>query len=71
MDGQSSTDDASPSEQNTPAETPVFERTARRFVVDLSRLTAASDEQRTGLRAAFEALLAEGASGAAEGRNQQ
>lgn len=71
LDGRASPDDASTSEQNTPAEAPVFERSARRFVVDLSRLTAASDEQRTGLRAAFEALLAEGSSAAAEGRNQQ
>jgi len=37
----------------------IFERTARRFVVDLSRLSSASDEQVARLRAALEALIAE------------
>lgn len=70
LEGKTSTD-PEPSEQDAPAEAPVFERTARRFVVDLSRLPAATADQRTGLRAAFEALLAEGANQATEGRNQQ
>jgi ParB/RepB/Spo0J family partition protein len=70
LEGKVSTDAPDP-EANIPADAPVFERSARRFVVDLSRLTAASDEQRTGVRAAFDALMAEGPNGAAEGRNQQ
>lgn len=70
IEGKTSTDHET-SEQDTAAEAPVFERTARRFVVDLSRLTAASETQRTGLRAAFEALLSERANEASEGRNQQ
>ena len=37
----------------------IFERTARRFVVDLSRLSSASDEQVARLRTALEALIAE------------
>ena len=37
----------------------IFERTARRFVVDLSRLSSASEEQVARLRAALEVLIAE------------
>ncbi len=70
IEGKASTDPET-SEPETAAEAPVFERTARRFVVDLSRLSSASEDQRSGLRAAFEALLAEQAAGVAEGRDQQ
>jgi ParB family chromosome partitioning protein len=73
LDGKVSTD-APDSEANTPTDAPVFERTARRFAVDLSRLRAASGEQLAGLRAAFESLMAEPSVPArpvSEGRNQR
>lgn len=70
IDGKTTTDSET-SEPDTAAEAPVFERTARRFVVDLSRLSSANDGQRSGLRAAFEALLAEASAAADEGRDQQ
>ena len=58
VEGKRSVESAT-AEGETAQETTVFERSARRFVVDLSRLAAASDEQVAELRTALEAVIAE------------
>lgn len=56
--GRKGDEDSSDPEADTAAAATVFERSARKFTVDLKKLSEASEAQRAALRIAFEALLA-------------